>query len=96
LLKLQFIPDRSDDRRQLFYIVGGLLVKRVDYGWLEFRSVLKGRYVIAAIHEFVPTLPWYMYVLTQAVVHLWVMKSFSRYLRRLKGEEEKAEALQSS
>ncbi len=96
LLKLQFIPDRSDERRQLFYIVGGLLVKRVDYGWLEFRSVLKGRYVIAAIHEFVPTLPWYMYVLTQAVVHLWVMKSFSRYLRRLKGEEEKAEALQSS
>jgi len=90
LLKLQFIPDRSDDRRQLFYIVGGLLVKRVDYGWLEFRSVLQGRYVIAAIHEFVPTLPWYMYILTQAIVHLWVMKSFSSYLKRLKGEEEKA------
>jgi len=83
LLRFRFIEDRSDQDRQLFYIVGGRLVKRRDYGWLEFRRVLDGRYVIAAIHEFVPTLPWFIYVLTQAVLHLWVMNSFGKYLDRL-------------
>jgi uncharacterized protein YbjT (DUF2867 family) len=66
LLKLQFIPDRSYDDRQLFYINGGRLVRRKDYGWLEFRRVLDGAYVISAIHEFGPALPWFLYVLTQA------------------------------
>ncbi len=80
LLQLRFIPDRSNDDRQLFYIVGGALVKRRDYGWLEFRRVLGGRYIIAAIHEFVPTLPWFIYIMTQAMVHLWVMKRFGKYL----------------
>ena len=83
LLKLNFIPSRSDRHRQLFYIVGGLLAKRKDKGWLEFRSVLDGRYVISAIHEFVPALPWYLYVLTQAPAHKWVMNRFGKYLSRL-------------
>jgi len=87
LLQLRFIKDRSDQDRQLFYIVGGRLVKRVDYGWLEFRRVLDGRYVIAAIHEFVPTLPWYMYIFSQAVVHLWVMNQFGNYLEQLPDRE---------
>ena len=80
LLHLKFIPDRSDAKRQLFYIVGGQLVKRRDHGWLEFRSVLDGKYVIAAIHEFVPRLPWLVYNISQALAHLWVMYHFGRYL----------------
>ena len=84
LLQLQFIPDRSDEERQLFYITGGRLVKRKDYGWLEFRRVLQGRFVISAIHEFVPALPWYVYVLTQANAHAVVMNHFGKYL---KGED---------
>ncbi|MGB3800592.1 MAG: NAD(P)H-binding protein [Lewinella sp.] len=83
LLKLRFIPSRSDDHRQLFYIVGGLLAKRVDKGWLEFRSVLDGRFIISAIHEFIPALPWYVYIFTQATTHSWVMKRFGRYLSRM-------------
>lgn len=83
LLKMKYIPDRSDNQRQLFFIVGGLLVKRSDYGWLEFRQILKGESVIAAIHEFVPTLPWFIYVNTQAIAHLWVMKNFGKYLKKL-------------
>ncbi|MFT7032203.1 MAG: hypothetical protein ACJA2S_000702 [Cyclobacteriaceae bacterium] len=83
LLKLQFVHQRSDRQRQLFYIVGGVLAKRTDYGWLEFRSVLNGRFVIGAIHEFVPRLPWYIYVYTQAVIHLFVMKSFGKHLAKL-------------
>jgi len=82
LLELQFIPSRSDDDRQLFYITGGRLVKRKDYGWLEFRRVLDDRFVISAIHEFVPALPWYVYVLTQARAHAYVMERFGQYLAK--------------
>ncbi|NJC26679.1 NAD(P)H-binding protein [Neolewinella antarctica] len=80
LLQLTFISDRSDEERQLFYITGGRLVKRRDYGWLEFRRVLGGRYVISAIHEFVPSLPWFLYVGTQARAHSFVMNRFGKYL----------------
>lgn len=83
ILSLQLVTDRSNDERHLFYITGGVLVKRKDYGWLEFRRVLDGKYIIAAIHEFVPRLPWYVYVNTQAVFHLWVMNRFGRYLEKL-------------
>lgn len=82
MLMLQLIPERSSKERQLFYIVGGYLVKRTTLGWLEFRSILDGEYVIAAIHEFVPKLPWMVYVNTQALVHLFVMNNFGRYLKR--------------
>ncbi|MGB3548302.1 MAG: NAD(P)H-binding protein [Saprospiraceae bacterium] len=87
LLKLHFIAQRSDNDRQLFYVIDGELVKRSDYGWLEFRRVLNGRYVITAIHEFVPALPWYVYVLTQARAHRFVMNSFGKFLGRRDGEE---------
>ncbi len=82
MLQLTMIPDRSDEDRQLFYITGGWLVKRFDYGWLEFRGVLNGKYMISAIHEFVPRLPWFIYINTQARMHLWVMNRFKKYLNR--------------
>lgn len=83
LLELQFVEDSSDEQRQLFYIIGGILAKRTNYGWLEFRSVLDNQFIIAAIHEFVPRLPWTLYKYTQAVVHLWIMRKFGAYLKSL-------------
>jgi hypothetical protein len=80
MLQLTWIPDRSDVERQLFYITGGWLVKRFDSGWLEFREVLDGKYILSAIHEFVPRLPWLLYLNTQARLHLFVMNSFKKYL----------------
>ena len=80
LLQLEFIENRSDKNRQLFYITGGLLSKRSNTGWLEFRSILEGEYIITAIHEFVPRLPWIIYKYTQAKAHLYVMKQFEKYL----------------
>jgi uncharacterized protein YbjT (DUF2867 family) len=84
MLELTMIPDRSDEDRQLFYITGGWLVRRFDYGWLEFRGVLDNRYMISAIHEFVPRLPWFIYLNTQARLHLWVMNRFNSYLKKRK------------
>lgn len=80
MLQLSWVKDRSDKKRQLFYITGGYLVSRANYGWLEFREVLGGKYIISAIHEFVPKIPWLIYVNTQARLHLWVMNRYAKYL----------------
>ncbi|MFO0675755.1 MAG: NAD-dependent epimerase/dehydratase family protein [Polyangiaceae bacterium] len=84
LLVLTYAPDRSADDRQLFYVTDGLLARQVPNTRprLEFRSVLGGRFVLAAIHDFVPRLPWFIYVFTQALVHLLVMRRFGRHLER--------------
>ena len=83
LLQLEFVENRSDINRQLFYITGGFLTKRTNRGWLEFRSILNGSYIITAIHEFVPRLPWFVYRFTQAKGHLYVMKKFEKHLSKL-------------
>ena len=83
LLVLELAPLRSGKDRQLFYITKGLLASGRGRGRLEFREVLERRYVIAAIHEFEPTLPWYIYRSSQAYAHLWVMWRFRRHLARI-------------
>jgi hypothetical protein len=85
VLELTFSPDRSTPDRALFYVTGGILADR-DTGRrarLEFRSVLNGDCLLAAIHDFAPRLPWGLYRFTQAVAHLFVMHRFGRYLARL-------------
>tara|TARA_B100000767_G_scaffold217005_1_gene204650 strand:- start:87 stop:794 length:708 start_codon:yes stop_codon:yes gene_type:complete len=84
LLQLEYVESRSDKNRQLFYITGGFLTKRTNRGWLEFRSILDGEYIITAIHEFVPRLPWFVYKYTQAKAHLLVMRKFEKHLNTLK------------
>lgn len=83
LLRLKLSVSRSTPDRQLFYIVGGLLASRTNPkdSRLEFREVLQGRYILAAIHNFSPSLPWYVYKYTQALVHLWVMRGFDHHLQ---------------
>jgi len=84
LLVMTFSTERSSPDRQLFYVTGGQLAGVPSGGRprLEFRSVLGGDFVLAAIHDFVPRLPWYVYKYTQALVHLWVMRGFGRHLAR--------------
>lgn len=88
LLTLKLSYERSTEDRQLFYIKGGLLASKNDKGRLEFRSVLNHKYALGAIHEFKPTLPWFIYRYTQALIHIFVMNAFGRHLSRLaKGRE---------
>ncbi len=82
LLVLSLSHERSTDDRQIFYIKDGLLAGKQDRGRLEFREVLEGKFLLVAIHDFYPALPWYIYVYTQARYHLFVMKNFGRYLKR--------------
>ena len=83
-LELRLIENRSALDRQLFYITGGLLTKRTELGWLEFRSLFDNEYIVVAIHEYVPRLPWYLYRYTQAKIHLYVMKLFENALAEKK------------
>ncbi len=84
LLVLQFDQNRSTSDRQLFHVTGGLLADNSGGGRprLEFRTVLNEHFVLAAIHDFVPRLPWFLYKATQALVHLFVMRAFGRHLER--------------
>jgi uncharacterized protein YbjT (DUF2867 family) len=92
LLVLTFAAERSTSDRQLFFVTGGFLARHVETtgpgssARLEFRSVLGGRFVLAAIHDFVPRLPWLLYTATQALVHLLVMRRFARHLARVSGQ----------
>jgi hypothetical protein len=56
---------------------------------LEFRRALNGRVVIAAVHDFAPMLPWYVYNSTQALAHLLVMNGFGRHLQRVKKRRQR-------
>ncbi|MDH5581989.1 MAG: hypothetical protein OEY33_08775, partial [Bdellovibrionales bacterium] len=84
ILELTFSNERSSEDRQLFYITGGLLAaKEQGRGRLEFRETTCGKYFIVAIHEFVPAVPWYVYIYTQAPFHLFVMKRFQKFIKKI-------------
>jgi len=91
LLEISFAADRSPTGRQLFYVTGGFLADMSNRytGRLEFRTALNEEGVIAAVHDFAPTLPWYVYNSTQAVAHLLVMNGFGRHLASVKKRVEK-------
>lgn len=81
LLVLEYAPDRSRLDRQLFYVVGGILSKKTGRGRLEMRVVRSENCLICALHDFRPSLPWFVYVCSQAWAHWAVMKGFARHLR---------------
>lgn len=84
LLIFESSKARSFPDRELFYIRSGLLVAESTRARLEFRNIYQGLYKIVAIHDYRPTLPWYLYKYTQALFHLFVMRSFGKYLIRRK------------
>ena len=42
--------------------------------------------ILAAIHDFVPRLPWFIYTMTQALAHLLVMRRFGHHLEHAQTE----------
>ncbi|NNL64693.1 MAG: NAD(P)H-binding protein [Myxococcales bacterium] len=97
LLELTYRPERSGPTRALFEVTGGLLARKADVGIprLEFRTGPDGTDAIAALQNFSPRLPWWIYGATQARVHLWVMRAFARHLARVAAAGERA-AIQPS
>lgn len=69
--------------RKVYYIRGGFLAntRAEPPGRFEFREVMNGREIITAIHAYQPRLPWHFYNLTQALLHLYVMRAFGAFLQ---------------
>lgn len=82
MLVLTAAPERSTPDRQLFFVTDGWLVDKASRGRFELRQVLDDRTLLTAIHDFAPSLPWWLYRQTQARFHSLVMASFRRHLGR--------------
>jgi uncharacterized protein YbjT (DUF2867 family) len=94
MLELTFSPNRSTPDRQLFYITGGFLAAKQERGRLEFRESPIAPCIFAAIHDYRPALPWWIYRTSQAPFHAFVMWSFGKFLSRvdLRNKQRKARA----
>jgi uncharacterized protein YbjT (DUF2867 family) len=93
LMQLRYEPGRSSSSRALLRVTGGDLAAPGDQSdealrppRLEFRTTPDGAHVLAAVQDFRPRLPWWIYVWTQARLHAFVMWGFGRHLRRLQRE----------
>ncbi|WP_039870677.1 NAD(P)H-binding protein [Halobacillus sp. BAB-2008] len=84
LLELTYAADRSTRDRALYYISGGVLadVDKNERGRLEFRKIPGKNEAIVAIHDYMPSIPWFFYKYTQAKAHLLVMHCFRRHLEK--------------
>lgn len=78
LIELEKVSGDDSDDRITFLIHRGLLVQKHESARLEFRSVLHRSFVLIAIHDYIPSLPWFIYKYTQALIHLWVMRAFRK------------------
>lgn len=78
ILVLEKSKERSSENRVLFFIKGGKFAKVSDNSRarLEFRRILDTNECLIAIHEYEPSLPWFIYSITQARIHLIVMLLF--------------------
>jgi hypothetical protein len=88
LLVLTAAPERSTPDRQLFFVTAGWLVAKGSRGRFELRQVLDDRTLLTAIHDFAPSLPWWLYRQTQARFHAWVMAAFRLHLRFFRSHPE--------
>lgn len=80
LLSLEKDHELSTKDRQLFRVTSGLLVASGNRGRFEFRESYNGEFLIVALHNFHPALPWPIYRFSQAIVHQFVVKRFAKHL----------------
>jgi len=85
MLVLEPRHSRNDPERFLLAVSGGLLARPEPRGdpRLEFRTTPDGEHVLAALQDFEPRLPWWLYAATQARIHAAIMAAYGRHLARL-------------
>lgn len=85
LLVLGRVREAPEPGRYLLRVKGGWLARPEPQGdpRLEFRQTPDGRHVLAALQDFEPRLPWWLYAVTQAPLHLLVMAAYRRSLARM-------------
>lgn len=85
LLELRYQPSLSNAELAKYSISGGILLRRgqKNKGTFEFRITLEKKIVLTAIHDFSPSLPWFIYIFSQAQVHLFVMRRFCAHMNQI-------------
>jgi uncharacterized protein YbjT (DUF2867 family) len=84
LLRLEKDCDISRPDRQLYRIKGGALVAVENRGRFEFRESHDKKFLIVALHNFKPSLPWPIYRLSQALIHRLVMYQFGKEMGEIR------------
>lgn len=87
-LVLRLVPGRSSDDLAWFEIADGALrgaKQPSDDARFEFRVLLDGTTALAAMIDFSPALPFFVYRFTQAVMHERVMRRFGDWLSTQSG-----------
>lgn len=79
-LVLRYVSGRSSDDLAWFEIADGRMARRSSEGRFEFRHLLDGQHSMAALVAYEPALPFWMYRVTQAVLHERVMRRFGESL----------------
>ena len=89
MLELSYSSERSTPDRALYYITKGLLTDGSvnERGRMEFRKIPGKDEVIIAIHDYTPSLPWFIYFFTQANAHLFVMNMFKKHFEKINEEK---------
>jgi uncharacterized protein YbjT (DUF2867 family) len=82
MLILQKDAATSESGRYMLRVVGGRLAASHPQGdpRLEFRITPDGQHVLAALQDFEPRLPWWIYGWTQAPLHTAIMSAYRRFL----------------
>ncbi|OIJ18971.1 hypothetical protein BKP45_14695 [Anaerobacillus alkalidiazotrophicus] len=66
----------TTNQKVVLHVTGGLLAKKNQIGTFTFLMTEKGERFIVALERFEPSLPWWVYRITQAPIHEFVMKRF--------------------
>lgn len=82
LLILRRVAGRSEKDITYFHVAGGALSGRSHLeARFEVRTLLDGETTLLTLTGFEPSLPWPVYVLTQAVLHERVMRRFVEQMK---------------
>jgi uncharacterized protein YbjT (DUF2867 family) len=84
MLILEREETSTESGRYILRVAGGVLAEAHPQGdpRLEFRVTPDGENILAALQDFEPRLPWWIYTWTQAPLHAAIMSAFRRFLSR--------------
>lgn len=71
----------SKSDRQLYRVTSGVLVSGGSNCRFEFRESPDRSFLVVALHNYRPSLPWPIYRFTQSVIHRIVMDHFGKLLK---------------
>ncbi len=84
LLILKKSKERTGKTRIVYYIRGGILARETTLnGRLEFRWIETSQSTLIALLDYRPSLPWFIYKYTQAIIHSLIMNRFNSYINKL-------------